>query len=272
MTAAPPQPAASTPAEPAPRPGRFLADVADLFLWPDRLFARLPVHNRWVAAVLLLMALQALYGLGLVSTGVPDYEIAERTQREVRKAAARLRGDDTSEELTRTVEALEKGQTFSKLFVRVMYILGGPLRLLAGVLVVASVLYAAAAFRQAARPDWTLLAGVVAFATFVEVPRLLLRLLLVATLHVSRVETSAAAFVSPAQTGLGLYLMLRRLDPFDLWFWILVGYGAWRTGQLGRRWAVLVVVALALAAAVGTCVTDVPDLADVNVTVDANSP
>jgi hypothetical protein len=149
---------------------------------------------------------------------------------------------------------------------------GTPLRLFVGVLVVTSLLFVAVAFHQAAKPDWALLAGIVTFATFVELPRLLVRLLLIATLHVSRVETSAAAFVSAPEVGLGWYLLLRRLDPFDLWYWTLIGYGTWKTGQLNRRWAVLFVLGLALFAAINTCVAEVPDLAEINLTLNADSP
>jgi hypothetical protein len=264
-------PSAAPSAAPGPRAGGLAADVAAVFLRPDLLFGRLPVHNRWAQAVALLMLVQALYGLGLISTGVPDYDIAARTQREVNKAAARLQGDESSAELATTVEALEKGETFAKLLARVMLLVGSPVRLFVGVVVVASLLFVAVAFRQAAKPDWSLLAGIVAFATFVEAPRLLLRLLLVAALHVSRVETSVAAFVAAPQTDLGTYMLLRRLDPFDLWYWCLVGYGLCKTGQLTRGWAVTVVVALALFAAVGSCVAETSDLAEINYVMNLES-
>ena len=90
---------------------------------------------------------------------------------------------------------------------------------------------------------------------------LLLRLFLISQLQVGRVETSAAAFVSAPHVSLGLYLLLRRLDPFDVWYWALVGLGVWKTGQLSPRAALLTVVVLALLVAVLQAGLDIPELA-----------
>jgi hypothetical protein len=250
----------------------LLQDIVAVFLWPDRLFPRLSQQNRWAVALLVLMVAQALYGWALLTTGVPDYDIAVRTQREITKAANRLQGDDTSEELARTTEALEKGETFSRLFARVMLLVAAPLRLALGVVVVASALFVMVAMLQKGKPDWTLLVGVVTFATFVEVGRLMMRLFLIGGLHYSRVETSAAAFVSAPHVGLGLFLILRRLDPFDFWYWALIGYGLCKTGQLNRGWAGVVVVGFALVTAGGLCCIEVPDLAEINFTMNVDSP
>src|SRR5262249_39877736 len=148
-----------------------------------------------------------------------------------------------------TVVALEKGGVFARLVARVLLVVGGPVQLLVHVAVLSSVLFVVIALVGGSKPDFRLLAGVVLFAASVEVPRLLLRLLLISQLQVSRVEPSAAALVAAPQVNLAVYLLLRRLDPFEMWFWGLLGLGLWQTGQLRLRGAVVLVVVLALLAA-----------------------
>jgi hypothetical protein len=252
-------PASSAPAE--LRPGNLFRDIARLYVHPAALFAALPRCNRSVAALLLLMAIHLLYAVALVSTGVPDYETDLATQKEISRTEAQLRGDENSEERTRTLDALDKGAVFTKLLTRVLLIAGGPVQLLAGVGVLAGILFVAGALWSGTKPDFQLLSAVAVFAAYAEVPKLLLRLLLISQLQVARVETSAAAFVAAPQVSLGLYLFLRRLDPFDLWYWALVALGLWKTGQFRSRLAVTLVAVLALLAGLAQSLGDVGELA-----------
>ena len=98
-----------------------------------------------------------------------------------------------------------------------------------------------------------------------------MQLVLTAQLHVSRVETSAAAFFSRADVGLGNYLLLRRLDPFEVWYYVLVGLGLYHTGQLKGRWAIVTACLLALFAAVLRCMGDLPQFAELGAISLGNS-
>ena len=227
-------------------PGSLPSDLARLVLRPQDLFAELPRVNHSGAALVVLLLLNVAYGLGLLSTGVIDYEIDSQTQREIAKQVRLLPGDEDSDQLNRTVETIEKTATFNRLMSRVTLLVGGPVGLLVGVATVAGLLYVAVALRGEAKADFRVLAGVVIFATFALVPGMLLRLYLVSQLGTTRVEISLAALTPPAQTGLGLYLLLRRLDPFHLWYWALVALGVSRSGQLSVRRAVVVVTLLAI--------------------------
>src|SRR5262249_20520922 len=151
--------------------------------------------------------------------------------------------------------------TFTKLVTRVVLIAGSPVQAAAAAGLLASVLFVVVALRGTAKPDFHLLAAVAVFAAYALVPLLLVRLFLFSQLQVSRVETSAAAFVAPPHVSLGLYLLLRRLDPFDAWYWALVGLGVWKTGQMSARGAVVTVVILAVLAALLQAALDVPELA-----------
>jgi hypothetical protein len=226
--------------------GGLLGDLFRVYLRPEALFAELPAVNRAGPALWLLLALYVVQAALLLSTGVHAYEIERLTQRAMAREAERLPGDENADELTRKLEEMEKKAVFERLLNRLVLLVGGPLNVLLGVVTIAGLLYAVVALRGTAKADFGLLAGVAVFAAYTQVPRLLLQLYLVGELHASRVETSAAAFVSAPQTSLGVYLLLRRLDPFDTWYWLLIGLGVWKSGQLSAGRAVFATVVLAL--------------------------
>ena len=240
---------ATTLAEPTARPagGGLLADVARLYISPGPLFAGLYQGRRSAPALLLLVLLHGLYAGLLLSTGVPDYEIEAQAQRDINRRAEKLKGDEDSDELTRQVEALEKMAAFNKVFSRVLLLIGGPARLLVSVALVASVLFLAVSLGGSAKANFAQLAAVVTFASFTELPRMALRLFLVSRLEVLRVETSAAALLADPRSAPAAFLLLRLLDPFEIWYWALIGLGLWKTGQLSGRRALAVTSALVLA-------------------------
>jgi Yip1 domain len=240
----------------------LLGDMVRLFTSPSTLFANLPFVNRAGGALLVLIAAQLVASALVISTRVPDYEISVRAEKESTRAAEQLKGDDNSEELARILEALDKKAVFDKLFARVLLFIGGPVRLLLGVAVVASLLFLAVALGGASKVDFRVLWGIVVFASCVELPRLLLRVILVAGVHATRVETSLAAFLPGQRAGLGAFLLLRRLDPFEAWYWVLVGLGLWKSGQMSGRRALLAALALALFAALVQGCLDVGNFAE----------
>jgi hypothetical protein len=256
-------PAGPPPSPPPEQAGGLARDLVRLYLRPGSLFADLPRWNRSAAALVLLMALYALYGLAVLSTGVSDYENDLAAQEQIGRLPDQPRTDENAEELDRQRDALEKGAVFGKMLARVALVTGGPVRVAVAAGLLAGVLFVVVALGGTSKPDYAVLAGVVIFASYVAVPCLVLRLLLIARLHVSRVETSLAVF-APAHGPLwhlGLRLLLRRLDPFEIWFWALVGLGLYKSGQLSRRGAIVAVIVLAVLAALVQCALDLPELA-----------
>src|SRR5262249_7363820 len=156
-------------------PGSLARDVRNLFLAPTLLFQELPRGNRAGAALLLLLVLHALYGLAVVSTGVTDYEVARGTQQQINGVPDPRPGAEDAEGLRQTVTALEKGGVFARLVARVLLVVGGPLRLLVHVAVLVGILFVVLALAGGVKPEFRLLAGVVVFAAFVQVPRCLPR-------------------------------------------------------------------------------------------------
>jgi hypothetical protein len=191
----------------------------------------------------------ALYGGLLLSTGVPDYEIGSRTQKDINRTAEQLKGDENSDELNRTIDALEKGAVFGKLVSRLFLFLGEPINLLVCTALVSSLLFLAVSLGGTTKADFAQLWGISVFSSFVEVPGLLVRLFLISQLHYSRVETSAAAFLVHPQSHPVVFLLLKRLDPFQIWFWALIGLGLYKTGQMSAGRSVVLVVFLGLLAA-----------------------
>jgi hypothetical protein len=93
-----------------------------------------------------------------------------------------------------------------------------------------------------------LLTGIVAFASLVQIPQDAAKLYLISRTKHSRVEVSAAAFPSGlgGANGVSLvnYILLRRLNPFDLWFWWLVHLGARKGARMTGRGATISVLVL----------------------------
>jgi hypothetical protein len=236
--------------------------VARLFVSPGALFASLSVTNRSGGALAVLLVAHVLFAGLILSTRVPDYEIEAQAGKEITRTDEQLKGDDNSEERARAIETLEKTAVFNKLFARVLLFAAGPLRLLLGVAVVASLLFLAVALWGTTKADFRMLWGIAVFAALVELPRLLLRLFLVAHIHALRVETSLAVFLPGPRAGLAAFLLLRRLDPFEVWYWALVGLGLWKTGQMSGRRALVVAVALALLTALAQGCLDLGKLAE----------
>jgi hypothetical protein len=247
-----------------------LRDIARLFLHPGDLFAELPERNRATAALGLLLLVHMAYGAALVTTRVHDYEIEWAAQQAITQYILEHEGEDPDGEVSPALDALEKGAVFWKLLNRVVLVVGGPIHVLVGVAFLAGLLFVVVAFRGG-KPNYATLAGVCAFAAYVELPRMIMRLFLVSQLHVTRVETSLAAFVAQPNAGLPVFLLLRRLDPFDWWYWILVGIGAYRSGLYTRRAAVMTVVILAVLWAVLRSSLDVPALAKFTITTSSDS-
>jgi hypothetical protein len=249
--------------------GGLFTDLVRLFTSPGALFADLPVVNRAGGALLVLVAAHLVAAALLVSTHVTDYEISARAEQESNRAAEQLKGDENSEELARALEAQDKKAVFDKLFARVLLFVGGPLRLLIGIATVASLLFLTVALWGTGKADFRLLWGVVVFASCVELPRLAVRVILVAGVHATRVDTSLAAFLPGPRAGLAAFLLLRRFDPFEVWYWALVGLGLWKTGQLSGRRALVVALVLGLLAALVQGCLDVGLFVDVPVAVKA---
>jgi hypothetical protein len=251
-----------------PEPGaNVLHDVFLVYYAPVRVFANLPRINRSAKAAVLLIALQALGGWLLWSTGVYAYESDVATEHAVVDFIKKHEGDDDVNAAADGADAIEKAGAFQKSVACLAVVAGGPIATLASIGLLGGVLFASVAL-GGGKPKYALLAGIPIFAFFVEVPRLALKLYLVAQTHASRVETSLAALASKlggkGGVDLGTYLLLRRFDPFDLWFWLLFALGAHYAARMSVRKSVILTASLAFMGAIGAALADVGTYANID--------
>jgi hypothetical protein len=236
-------------------------DLARLFLCPGALFARLPQHNPYPSALLLLVLLHVLFGSAVLSTGLVDYDIDRRARHDFARVAHHLEVDLPDQWADSSLKAVQQRAGFEKLLARLGWLLGGPLCLGAGVAFTAAFLFVVVAL-GGRKPDLPLLAGVITFASFAEAARLLVVLFLVWQRQTLRVDLSAAVCAGGQDVGLPAYLLLRCLDPFALWYWALLGIGLWKTGQADGITACRAVLVLAALTVLGHVVLDLFTLTD----------
>jgi hypothetical protein len=161
-------------------------------------------------------------------------------------------------------EMTEKSAEFTILMSRSAMIIGPPLRVLITVGFLAGVLFAVVAL-GGGKPKMALLAAIVTFASFPEIPRQLLRAYLISATQQTRVETSLAALpnqLADSGISLGQYLLMRRIDPFDLWFWMLFFMGIRRAARFSPRTAIWVTAFLFLICTSVRVLEDMVELAE----------
>ena len=113
---------------------------------------------------------------------------------------------------------------------------------LATTLLIGSVLYGVVAL-TGRKPEWHTLLTICVFAGFVEVLRLLTTLLFMLRFRTVEVDTSLGLLArlmaggehANPQALAGVWGMLTALDPFRIWFWLVVIVGLAVTAQL-RGW------------------------------------
>jgi hypothetical protein len=236
------------PAEPLHPPGaNVFHDIWLAFVQPSRVFFNLPRVNRSTTALVILLL--ALAGLGHLTTrtGVYDYEVKRHANRMAFAYQKSHEGDDDPNAATEMADSIEKGSEFQVIVNRLIAVVGKPLWTLCVVGLVGGFLFVAVAL-SGGKPKMSLLTGIVVFASFVQVPHAALKLYLTGLTKHTRVETSSAAF--PTQLGgehgvsLVGYIALRRLNPFDLWFWALMFLGLRRAARMTVRGAVISVATM----------------------------
>lgn len=255
--------AMSSPPTVAPaRPQNLLDDIAAVFVSPGPLFDEITVRNRGARALIVLVALQFCYAWAVMKTGIIDYEIDVATQAEVSRMMRDQGRSENEQQLNAQIDGVEKWSGFKKMLKKLDVLFGTPAQTIVKVNLIAGVFFAAIAL-SGGKPKFDQLASVAIYASFVELPRMLLKLYLITTVDRLRVETSVAALFSAGE-GIDLwsYLLLRRLDPFDIWFWALVGYGVWKIGQAKPRLAASVTVMLAIIYSGSAIGVDIVDYAE----------
>jgi hypothetical protein len=183
--------------------------------------------------------LVTLIGYAKVQTGLIDRDVEQATQQqllELEKTQGHLI-DKT--QLKDQMESIRKSSEFSKVVTRLWVVVVSPVQLLTSFMLISAVLYAMVAL-TGRKPEFHTLMSVCVYAGFVIVAAKALELAMMVYYGSTRVDTTLAAMAPPGKAS-----FWQGIDPFNLWFWALVGVGLIVTNQLSRKMAVFAVVLLA---------------------------
>ncbi|MGD8450939.1 MAG: YIP1 family protein [Phycisphaerae bacterium] len=228
-----------------------------MILSPRRVFARVEDVPAWGWPLVILLTTVTLIGYATVQTGLIDREVERGVRASIAQIDAVQRDVTERSELRELYAQERKMGEFKKLLARMRVIGAEPATALASVLLIAAVLYGAVAL-TGHKPEWHTLLTICVLASFADVMRLLLTLGLMLHFATLEVYTSLAPLtrylVDPAQasptTVATIYGSLAAVDPFRLWFWLLVVIGLKTTAQL-RGWRAWVVCTLCFLVASG---------------------
>jgi hypothetical protein len=230
-------------------------DIPWVLFAPRRLFARVEDVPAYAWPLVVLLTLVTLVGYATVQTGLIDRQVDEQV------AAAKARIDEQQRNIVERSELRElyanqeKQGEFTKMLTRMRVIILEPAKMLATVLLTGAVLYGMVAL-TGRKPEWHTLLTLCVFAAFIELLRLIFRLVLMLRHASLDVATSPAPAVrllmgedAPAQQVIPLEQLATALDPFRVWFWIVVLIGLSVTSQLKgwRAWLICVLMWLGAA-------------------------
>ncbi len=229
-----------------------------VFLSPRRLFAKVEDVCAYRFTLLVLLAAITLIGWATVETGLIDREVDRQVEGDI--ASLEKQQLDVVERSTmRTmIEEKRKEGEFARLMARIQVIVAAPLATLASILFISSLLYGVVAL-SGKKPEWHTLMTIGIYAAFVEVLGMLVRLVLMLQHGTLEVDTSAALLtrlIPPQSDPQGMIApvlsnVLTGIEPFHIWFWLLIAIGLSVTSQL-RGWRLWLTCSLMWLIAAGT--------------------
>lgn len=211
-----------------------------VFAAPGRLFARIEDTTAYGWALAVAVLAMVLMGYIQVQSGLIDRLVDHQIEAELAALEASQAALIEPVELSERMDDIRQNGIFLKTIRRIGAMVIDPIYLLASLLLIASVLYATVAL-TGRKPEWHTLMSICVHAAWVLLLAYALRLAMVFYYRTLSVDTSLGA-LGPAD-GPNLW---NALDPFRVWFWVLVGAGLVVTRQLSRRVAVTVCTLLCL--------------------------
>lgn len=230
----------------AARPVRWF-ETPLVWVAPRRLFRRVEDVAVYGWPLLILLTAVTMLGYATIQTGLIDRAVD-------RSVAARIAALDATQRDVVERSALrelyaqqvQQGE-FEKTLARVRAVAAQPIGLLAATLLTASVLYGVVAL-SGRKPEWNTLMNICVLAAFVELLRLGVNCALMMRFQTLEVDASAAPvavwlrdlFELGPQALAATAGALTALDPFRIWYWIVVVAGLQVTCLVAgwRAWAV----------------------------------
>lgn len=213
-----------------------------VFFCPRRLFAKVEDVCAYRFTLMVLMVTITMIGWATVQTGLIDREVDRGVEAKIAQLDQQSLDVVERSTLRTMIEDVRKEGEFTRLMKRIQVIVAAPLSVLVSILMISSVLYGVVAL-SGKKPEWHTLLTIGIYASFVEVFGMFVRLALMLQHGTLKVDTSAALLTRliPAQSGpegmivLVLSNLLAGIEPFHIWFWLLVAIGLSVTSQL-RGW------------------------------------
>jgi Yip1-like protein len=223
-------------------------DAPKVILAPRSLFARIEDTGAYGWTLVSILVLVTAIGYLQIQSGLIDAVIAQQV--ETQKAAIESGQANLIDriELRERMKDIEKQGEFNRTITSLGVVVLKPAGLLASYLLIAAVLYALVAL-SGRKPEWHSLMSIVVLAGLIDLVRNVLQIAMVFYYKTLDVDTSLRALTAPGEPS-----PLAGVDPFRIWFWILVGVGLTITQQLSRKLSIVActtLCVLTMAIAVG---------------------
>lgn len=213
-----------------------------VFSSPPALFRRVEDTGAYGWTLVTLLALVTLLGYAEVQTGLIDRVVDQKTEGRL----AELEGSQANLVdrvlLREQMDDIRKTGEFEKLMTRLGAVVASPAYILVSALLIASCLYAMVAL-TGRKPEYHTLMSICVYAMFVDLLAQAVRLAMI--LFYRTIEVNTSLGMVSASRGLA---WLSAIDPFRIWFWVLVAIGLTVTQQLSRRMAIVSCMLMCLVA------------------------
>lgn len=213
--------------------GLSLRHVPWVISRPSALFCKVEDTGAYGPALLVLLGLVMLIGYAQVQTGLIDRVVDQETEAQLAELEKAQFGLVDRLELKDHMDDVRKGGQFNKMIRRLGAVVLAPTGMLISFLCISSVLYAAVAL-SGRKPEWHTLLSICVYAGFVDILAYGLRLAMMLAYRTTQVDTSLRMLSEPGKPS-----YWAAIDPFRIWFWLLVVLGLTTTRQLSRRSAIV---------------------------------
>lgn len=207
---------------------------------PRSLFSRVEDTGAYGLALAILLGLMCLIGYAQVQTGLIDQTVDRKTEKrlsDIEKNEGELKDRIALKE---RFDGVHKQAGFEKMIARLGSVVLAPVFMLGSFLLISSIFYAIVAL-TGRKPEYHTLMSICVYAGFIELLGAMIGLAMMWYYRTIDVGTTLAALAPPGKPS-----VLAAIDPFRIWFWVLVAIGLTVTRQLSRRMAIASCVLMGL--------------------------
>lgn len=207
---------------------------------PRYVYSRVEDTPAYGWALAFLIGLTMLIGYARVQTGLIDRDVDEATETKM-KMYEQSQGQLIDRvEFREHLESIQKEGIFAKTMNRLAAVVLSPMGMLGSLMLTASILYAAVAL-TGRKPEYHTLMSICVYAAFIELAAMILQLAMMLYFKSTAVDTTLRGLGVPGKPS-----AWGAVDPFRIWFWVLVAIGLAVTHQLSRRMAIVMCTLMCL--------------------------